>query len=96
MANMPAGQPSPVVENLHAPEVFADLCVGAFLQNGALHITFASMRMDHGIEPNVSRPVVIARLVMPFGAADNMQRFLAGVIDQLKAQAASQGGRTLN
>lgn len=99
MAKMPTGQPPRFVENLHAPEIFADACVGVFLQNGFIHLTFASFRTDYSTQPNTSNAVVMARLVIPVDAADNMQQFLAKFLSDMNAQAAggrAQGARTFH
>ena len=61
------------VENLHAPELFADACVVASSINGNLRLTFTSVRSDLGRAETVQpTQVVMSRLVMPSGAIDGL------------------------
>jgi hypothetical protein len=79
----------PLGDNSAAPDVFADGCVGAFLNNGNVHMTFTSRRCDYSQQPNIFSDMVIGRLVMPFAAAENMASFLTKFVEQMKKQAAS-------
>ena len=97
MANIPDGT-TPIVNNLHAPEVFADTCVGLLLQDENMRFTFGSLRSNYGDDSQAAL-VIVARLVMPLARAEQFQQFLAQFIADMKAQAASgqpQGSRTLN
>jgi hypothetical protein len=77
-----------LIDNPHAPEVFADGCVGAFLLNGNAHITFAAQKCDYTKQSSQFVNVVIGRLVIPFGAAENMVQFLTEFLNRMKQQAA--------
>jgi hypothetical protein len=75
--------PLSFVDNLHAPEVFASSCTGFFVENGVVHLTFESLRVNHATSPGPVNRVVIARLVMPISGA---QGLAAGLYDFLKNQ----------
>jgi len=98
MANIPAASAPSIVNNLHAPEVFADTCIGLLLQDGNIHFTFCSLRSDYQV--GVQMPanlVVTARLVMPVARAEELQQFLARFIADTKAGTIAPGSpRTLN
>jgi hypothetical protein len=87
-----------IVDNPGAPEVFANGVIGAFLNNGNIHITLGSRRCDYSRQPNVFTDVVIGRLVIPFAAAENAVQFLADFMERMKQIAAdpsSSAPRTL-
>ena len=85
-----------LLDNPHAPDVFADEATGFFLAGGNLRITFASYRVNHSVSPGPVSRVVIGRLVMSLPAAEAMQRGLADFIARMKAQAhAAPHGTTL-
>ncbi|MEJ0062595.1 MAG: hypothetical protein WDO70_05190 [Alphaproteobacteria bacterium] len=84
MTNMP-----PLVNNLHAPDVFADEATGFAFANGNVHITFSSYRVDHSSDPGPTHRVVIGRLVMPLEAAEAFQYGLADFISRMKSQKDS-------
>jgi hypothetical protein len=91
MANETEETPVPLIDNIGAPDVFADRVVGAFLTNGNVHMTFCSRRLDHTKTPGTFSDLVIGRLVMPFAATENMIEFLEDFVARMKAQAASVG-----
>lgn len=96
MANIPESGGTPIVNNAHAPEVFADSCIGLLLQDGNIRFTFGSLRSDYGSQPQAGL-VVVGRLVMPLARAEELQRFLAKFIADTKAGNVPQGApRTLN
>ncbi|TBE49190.1 hypothetical protein ELH06_08460 [Rhizobium ruizarguesonis] len=74
------------VDNLHAPEVFADAATGFFHFNGNIRITFESVRVDHSTSPGPVHRVVIGRLNMPVPAAE---AFARGLLDFIEAQRAA-------
>jgi hypothetical protein len=77
MTNKPVVAPTVTfVDNLHAPDVFADSVTGVFLFNGNLRITFESFRSSYVADPAPISRVVIGRLVIPLDAAKNMRDLL--------------------
>lgn len=89
MSKNPETKPVKIVNSASAPEIFADLVSGVFLNNGNVHITLTSRHCDYGSVPNVFSDVVVGRLVMPFAAAENMVEFLGNFLERMKKQAAS-------
>jgi hypothetical protein len=93
-ASPPATVPLSLVDNPHAPDVYADEVVGFFINNGVVKITLSSARVNHGVNPGPVNRVVIGRLVMPIQAA---QALAAGLFDFLKSRGADpSGGRMPN
>lgn len=78
-----AAPPVHFIDNPHAPEVLATEAAGFWLNQGNVHITFESARIDHSTNPGPLNRVVIARLVMPIGGAQNLA---AGLYDFLKSR----------
>jgi hypothetical protein len=76
--------PVTLIDNLGAPDVFADRVAGVFLTNGNVHMTFVSRRCDYTKTPNVFHDVVIGRLVMPFPEAEGTARFLLDFVERMK------------
>ena len=66
-----------------APEVFADAATGFFILNGNLRITFEAARVNHVSSPGPVNRVVIGRLIIPAGPAEEMAR---GILDFLAQQ----------
>jgi len=90
MANIPAAPPPPtLLDNPHAPDVYADSATGWFLMNGNVRITFESARVSHITSPGPLNRVVIGRLVMPIDAAEQMAKGLLEFIAQQRQQATS-------
>jgi hypothetical protein len=85
----------PVVDNIGAPDVFADGLIGAFLDNGNVHMTFVSRRCDYSRNPNFFSDVVIGRLIMPLAAAENAAKFLSDFVERMKAQIEAQAPGTI-
>lgn len=71
-----AAPPAPLipdlVENLLAPEVFANEASFFATTRGVVTITFTSDRFDNSVTPPQCRRVVVGRLVMPSGGAQNL------------------------
>lgn len=80
-----ATQP-PIVENLHAPEVYADTAPFFAHKNGNVSITFASLRFDNTASPGVAKNVVVGRVVMP---ATYAHALAAGLFDYMKKNGLS-------
>lgn len=76
----------PLLDNPHAPEVFATVASGFFHLNGNITITFESARLDHSQDPPLVNRVVLARLVMPVSGA---QGLVVGLNDFLEKQGLS-------
>jgi hypothetical protein len=74
------------IDNPHAPDVFADGATGFFIFGGNLRITFESLRCNHITSPGPVNRVVIGRLVMPAGMAENMAR---GILHFLETQRSN-------
>jgi hypothetical protein len=89
MQNTSPEQPVVLVDNLGAPDVFADGCIGAFLTNGNVHMTLTCRRCDYTKQPNVFSDVVIGRLVMPLAAVENMAQFLGDFATRMRSQLAN-------
>jgi hypothetical protein len=71
----------PLIDNPLAPEFFTDEATGFFLHQGNLTITFSSARVDHKSDPGPVARVVVARVVLPIGAAAGLA---VGLYDFLK------------
>ena len=84
--------PPPVsfIDNPHAPEVFSTHATGFFLNQGNVHITFESVRVNHVTSPGPVNRVVIARLVMPLASAEGLAM---GLYDFLKKQGIDPAAR---
>jgi hypothetical protein len=85
-AKKPTQSPQPelaLVENLHAPEFYADEATHFAVRGGNVSVTFCSYRWDNSIPGGVLRRVVTARLVMP---AQSGHALAAGLFDFLKKQ----------
>src|SRR5690348_11356932 len=98
MANIPGSGGPSVVNNLHAPELFVDTCLGLLLQDGNIRFTFGSIRSDYHIGAQAQANLVVtARLVMPLPRAEELQKFLAQFIEDTKAGTLPPGSpRVLN
>jgi hypothetical protein len=75
------GMRLPLIDNLHAPDVFATGATGFINLGGAIAITFETVRADHRSNPGPVNRVVIGRLVLPNRGA---QALAAGLLDFLK------------
>lgn len=87
---------NPIIDNPHAPEVFASLATGILRVHDNVAITFESARSDYSQTlPTVNR-VVIARLVMPIAAAANLAVILNGFLEKEGASPSEAvvGGAT--
>lgn len=94
MANAPEPQQvaiPTVVDDIRAPDVFADAIAGVFLTHGNFHMTFVARRCDYSKDPNMFSDAVIGRLVMPFAAVENMVEFLGNYVQRVKNQSFPAG-----
>jgi hypothetical protein len=58
-----------LIDAPHAPTVYAIAIAGLWLNQGAVHMTFETGRIDHSTNPGALQRVAIGTLVMPVGAA---------------------------
>jgi hypothetical protein len=85
-------QPAPgvnFIDNPLAPDVFADGASGFFMLSGLVRITLESARPNHSTPPGLLNRVVIARLVLPVPAAEELAK---GLLDFLQRQKGQQAG----
>jgi hypothetical protein len=78
----------PFIDDPHATDVFADSASGFFLLNGNLRITLETARVNHISSPGPVNLVVIARLVMPASAAENLARSILEFFEGQRNQPA--------
>jgi hypothetical protein len=97
MPSAPDDKPIPIAASLDAPDIFADAAVGAFVNNGNVHITLVARRGDYGSLPSRLTDVAIGRLVMPLPAAEQMVQFLGDCLETIKQQGTvdTNASRTL-
>ena len=76
----------PLKNDDRVQEVYADALVSVNFTNGNFHLTFASVRTDHSVEPPSTYRHVIARLVVPANCAVDMQTTIARVVADLQKQ----------
>jgi hypothetical protein len=67
MADQP--QVPALIDSPHAPTVYATGIAGLWLNQGSVHMTFETARIDHSTSPGAIQRVAIGTLVMPVGAA---------------------------
>ncbi|HEU5047345.1 MAG TPA: hypothetical protein VFT64_05810 [Rickettsiales bacterium] len=81
----------PFVENLNAPDIYADEAVGFLLANNTMRITLATAKLDHTQKPGSTQQsfVVTNRLVMPITAAENLHKLLGQMLENVKKASAS-------
>ncbi|RWF71879.1 hypothetical protein [Mesorhizobium sp.] len=78
-----------LINNSHAPDIFADDAVGFFTYAGNMRITCVSDRSDYSTSPIAVNRVVIGRLVMPVAAAEAMAKAILDQVGRMRA-----GGET--
>lgn len=89
MANQAPKQPlPPVIDDVHAPVVFADELVGAGTLQGNVSLTFAVVQHDHGQNPAKPYRKVCLRLVIPSAAV----RAVAQLVAQSQAAPPAAAG----
>ena len=76
-----------LIDDLHAPNIFADGLSGYFFLNGNIRLTFESARVSHLSVPGPINRVVVARLVMPMEAAERMAKDVLASIEQVRSQS---------
>jgi hypothetical protein len=68
MADQPQ-VPVPFIDSPHTLTVYATGIAGLWLNQGAVHMTFETGRIDHSTTPGAVQRVAVGTLVMPVGAA---------------------------
>ena len=87
MADQPAKPALPIViDDVHAPVIFADELVGAGSLQGNVSLTFAVVQHDHSQQPVKAYRKICLRLVLPTVAV----RTIAQLVNQ--ASQAGQAG----
>ena len=76
----------PLIENAAVAEVFTDSFAGLSLTHGNVHMTFATVRTDHGKQPPAAVRVVSSRLVMPLASAVEMHQLLGQLLAEMEKQ----------
>lgn len=61
-----------LLNNPHAPDLFADGATGYLSLNGNMRITFEAVRSDYSTNPHALDRVVVGLVVMPIAAAEAM------------------------
>ena len=88
MANQPPKQAMPpVIDDIHAPVVFADELVGAGTLQGNVSLAFAVVQHDHSQNPAKPYRKVCLRLVIPAIAV----RAIAQLVAQSQAASPPAG-----
>lgn len=64
--------------------------MGASFFNGNLHITFATLRTDHSIDPASQYRQTTLRLIIPLAGAVELQNTISGILSMLQAQGVVQ------
>jgi hypothetical protein len=86
MANQAPNQALPaVIDDVHAPVIFADELVGAGTLQGNVNLTFAVVQYDHSQNPAKPYRKVCLRLVLPTNAV----RAIAQLVNQAQGGQAS-------
>jgi hypothetical protein len=88
--------PPVLIDNPFAPEVFATGCTGVTNLNGVIVLTLESARCDHGRQPPSIDRVVVGRIALTNGAAQELVAGLNQFLEQqgLSPSAALAGGAT--
>ena len=84
-----------LIDNPHAPEVFADDVRGIAYGNGIVKLTFTSYRVNHISTPGPVAHVVIGRLVMPLSGARGLRDILDQHIKRMDAGESAPEGATI-
>lgn len=80
----------PLKDDDNILERYVDTLVGINFTNGIFHITFATVRTDHSVEPTAKHRQITARLVLPLSAAAQLQNSIGKILATLQAQGAIQ------
>jgi hypothetical protein len=87
MTDVALSQEMALIDDLHAPDIFADGLSGYFFLNGNIRLTFESARASHVSVPGPINRVVVGRLVMPMEAAERMAKDVLASIEQVRSQS---------
>ncbi|MEG3086999.1 hypothetical protein [Sphingomonas sp. PB4P5] len=88
--------PQVLIDNPFAPEVFATGCAGLTNLNGVIVLTLESARSDHARQPPSIDRVVVGRIALTNGAAQELVAGLNQFLEQqgLSPSKALAGGAT--
>jgi hypothetical protein len=78
-----------LIDNPHAPDLYADSTSGLFLANDNVRITLETARANHATMPGVIARVVVGRVVMPVAAAEKLARALLKFLEDKKAKSSA-------
>ena len=78
-----------VVENLHAPEIFASDVPNFSIGNGVVTLTLASLRFDNAVAPAEKHLVTVGRVVLPIASARALATGLHSFLEQQGVHAVS-------
>jgi hypothetical protein len=89
--------PIPHFEDVNAPMVYADFCMGGGPMMGDnITLTFVAKLLDHNQTPPAANSKTVLRLVMPRHGAADMAEFIRGLLASLEAGGAAPTNATLN
>jgi hypothetical protein len=71
-----------LVENMFAPELFANFASSFSVSAGSLTIKLVSTRWDNSVEPAVQKAVVVGRITMPLQGAQTLAAGLQNFLSQ--------------
>ncbi len=90
MTTISLSEEMPLIDNPHAPDIFADALTGYFVLNGSVRLTFESARANHAVPAGPLKRVVTGRLTMPIDAAERMAREVLAFIEQVRMEGPGQ------
>ena len=82
--------PPPLRNDDQILEHYVDGPVGVNFLNGNMHITFATLRSDHSVDPAPPYRQVSLRLVIPLAGGIDLQNHIAGMMTVLQQQGLIQ------
>ena len=82
-------QPTPLVTEGHAPEIYCDGMAGLLWHNGNLRITLESLRANHGVQPAPLHRAVVGTVVMPIAAAEALARMILDAAQRSRQPAGN-------
>lgn len=83
--------PPPPIQNDDAiPERYVDVPLGVNYSNGNLHITFATLRVDHSKDALPQYRHVTLRLIIPLAGAVDLQNTIGNMLAKLQSQGLVQ------
>jgi hypothetical protein len=74
--------PSSLVENMFAPELYATFASSFSVAAGSVTIKLVSSRWDNSVEPAVQKAVVVGRVTLPLQGAQTLVAGLQNFLSQ--------------